>query len=158
MRITRAAAVLGIVAALAAGMWLMGNALGADDPVQQEMKQFQGSWHAVAVQHADGSPAMTEEVLATRLIVEGNKFTLINKQMNVSGTFTVNPTRSPKAINAVLKSARGPDVTLLGIYATKGGARKSCFALPGKERPTRFMNGESGYVGFTWTRDGTVRH
>jgi uncharacterized protein (TIGR03067 family) len=153
MRLTRAAVLLGIVAVAAASIWLTGSATPADDPAQQAIKQFQGSWHAIAVQHADGSPAPTEEVLATRLVVDGNKFTLINKQMNVSGTFTVNPSKTPRTIDVTLKTADGPDVTLLGIYAIKSDLRKSCFALPGKERPARFMTGESGYVGFTWARN-----
>ena len=152
MRVTQIAVLLGILAVAAAGTWLTSAALCADDPVQAEIQQFQGSWSAGAVQHADGSPAMTEEVLATRLIVEGNKFTLINKQIHVSGTFTLDPTQTPKAIDAVLKTADGPDITLLGIYATQGDVRQSCFALPGKERPTAFIN-ESGYVGFTWRRE-----
>lgn len=150
MRIWQAVVVVGIAAVMIAGVQLIGGATPADDPVQQEVKQFQGSWHAVAIQHADGSPAMTEEVAATRLVVTGNRFTLINKQVNISGTFAVNATRTPKTIDVVLKTADGPDITLLGIYAVKGNVRKSCFALPGKDRPTRFMTGETGYVGFTW--------
>ncbi len=152
MRITQVAVLLGIIAIAAVGTWLTSGAIFADDPVQAEVKQFQGSWSAVAVQHADGSPAMTEEVLATRLLVEGNKFTLSNKQMNISGTFTVDPTRSPKAIDAVLKTADGPDITVLGIYTIQGDIRQSCFALPGKERPTGFTS-DSGYIGFTWRRN-----
>jgi uncharacterized protein (TIGR03067 family) len=95
---------------------------------------------------------MTEEVAATRLVVTSNKFTLINKQMNVSGTFTVDPARTPRTIDVVLTTADGPDITVLGIYKVRGDARQSCFALPGKERPTQFTT-EPGYLGFTWQRN-----
>jgi uncharacterized protein (TIGR03067 family) len=120
------------------------------DAAKKELEQFQGSWKAVAT-HADGRQATDDEVQSTRLIVEGCKFTLTIKQSSISGTFTVNPAKTPRTIDVQLTSNEGRQVKFLGIYQIQGDKRKSCFALPGKERPTSFSPAK-GYFGFEWRR------
>jgi uncharacterized protein (TIGR03067 family) len=135
---------------------LVGLLLAADKPredaVKKELAKFQGSWQAVAVQHADGQPGPADEVRQTRLVVEGTKFTLTGKGYSIAGTFTIDPTRTPKAIDVLVTPNDGPKVRFPGIYAVQGDKRKSCFALSGKERPKRFSSGE-GLFGFEWKRD-----
>jgi uncharacterized protein (TIGR03067 family) len=123
-----------------------------DDAAKKELEQFQGSWKAVSILHADGSQASEDEVQNTRLVVEGNKFTLTGKDFTIFGTFTVNPTKSPKTIDVLLTSKDKREIKVLGIYQMQSDKRKSCFALPGEERPTQFSS-EKGFFGFEWKRN-----
>src|SRR5262249_45853031 len=135
-----------LLAPLSAG----GAPLG--DAAKKELEQFQGSWKAVSIQHADGRQASEDEVQNTRLVVEGNKFTLTGKDSIISGTFTINPAKTPKTIDVLLTSKDGREIKFLGIYQMQGDKRKSCFALPEKERPTQFSS-DKGYFGFEWRRN-----
>jgi uncharacterized protein (TIGR03067 family) len=120
--------------------------------VKKDLEQFQGSWQAVAM-HSDGQPASKEQVQGTRLIVEGNKFTLTVNDSVVTGTFSIDPAKTPKAIDVVLSSDQGTSKTMLvGIYEIKGDKRRSCFALADKERPTKFSPAE-GHFGIEWKRN-----
>ncbi len=129
-------------------------AVGAavEDAAKKDLEQFQGSWKAVSIQHADGRQASEDEVQNTRLVIEGNKFTLTGKDSTISGTFTVNPAKTPKTIDVLLTSKDGRETKFLGIYQMQGDKRKSRFALPRKERPTQFLS-EKGYFGFEWRRN-----
>jgi len=129
-----------------------GAAVAPEDAVKRDLEQFQGSWKAVAILQADGLPAPDEDVLVTRLAVVGTKFTMTGKNYVINGTFTIDPSKTPKEIDVLLASENGPQVRLLGIYQIQGSTRQSRFALPEKSRPTQFTS-EKGFVGFTWTRD-----
>ena len=128
-----------------------GHGATPEDAAKKELQLFQGIWKAIAVQNADGNRAPEDDVRNTRLVVEGNKFTLTSKNATIAGTFTINPTKTPKTIDVRLESNEGKETKLLGIYQIKGGTRKSCFAFPGKDRPTRFST-EKEYIGFEWQR------
>jgi uncharacterized protein (TIGR03067 family) len=130
----------------------VGRGAPSDDVAKKETQGFQGSWKAVAIQHADGHQASKDEVQNTRLVIEGNKFTLRGKNIAISGRFSVNPANTPKSIDVLLPSKEGPETEFLGIYQMQGDMRRSCFALPGKERPRQFSP-EKGYIGFEWRRD-----
>lgn len=122
-----------------------------DDAAQRELKQFQGTWQALSIQNADGIQAPAAQVADTHLVVQGNTFTLTSKDAVIQGTFTVEPTRTPKTIDATLPTQMGRDVKLLGIYEVKGDIRRSCFAMPDKDRPTSFVPA-AGCIGFEWKR------
>lgn len=129
-----------------------GDGLQSEDIAKKELQRFQGSWKAVSIQRADGGQASRDELQSTRLVVKGTKFTLTGKNYTISGTFAINPARTPKTIDVLLTSKDGRETKLLGIYQIQGETRKSCFALPNKERPTQFSS-EKGYIGFEWRRD-----
>jgi uncharacterized protein (TIGR03067 family) len=92
------------------------------------------------------------EVEQTRMTVEGKRFTLKTKDLTLKGTFTINPSETPKSIDVTLINDNGQETKLLGIYEIKGDTRKSCFALPQQDRPKQFMT-QSGYVTFEWKRN-----
>lgn len=129
-----------------------GDGASPEDAVKKDLQQFQGTWQAVSIQRADGRQASKDEVQNTRLVVEGNKFTLTGKDYTISGTFTINPAKTPKAIDVLLTATDGSESRFPGIYQIQGNTRKSCFALPGKERPTQFVT-EKGFFGFEWRRN-----
>jgi uncharacterized protein (TIGR03067 family) len=126
--------------------------LGAppSDPVQSELRQFQGAWQAASMTHPDGRQATANELARTRLVVDGDRFTFTGKDYTITGRFEIDPGQTPKAINAVLDGE--PTVTLLGIYFMDGTTRKSCFAISDKERPKAFPASGKGYMQFEWKR------
>jgi uncharacterized protein (TIGR03067 family) len=122
-----------------------------ESAVKNDLQRFQGSWQAASIVNNDGQPATAEDLKRTRLIVEGSKFTLQGKDYTITGSFTIDPARTPKTIDVVLDATDGGLPTkLLGIYSIDGETRKSCFALPDKERPARFPDSSKGYVQFEW--------
>ena len=120
-----------------------------DRAVKKDRDKFQGSWQAVSVINMDGKPASDDEAKNTRLVVEGSTFTLRDKDTTIRGTFSIDPTRIPKTIDVTLEGAR-PEDKILGIYRIDGDLRKSCFVLPGKERPKEFPSDGKGYLQFVW--------
>lgn len=129
----------------------IGFGFGQESAVQDDLKKFQGSWQATFLVDIDGKPSPKEEVKHTQLVVEGHQFTLRTKDSVIKGTFTIDPTRSPKAIDVILEGAK-PGEKLLGIYRIDGDERRSCFALPGKERSKVFDPKTAGYLQFGWKR------
>jgi uncharacterized protein (TIGR03067 family) len=129
-----------------------GDGTPSEDTLKKELQQFQGSWKAVSMQHADGQQASDDDVQKTRLVVKDNRFTLTGKDYTVEGSFKVNPATTPKSIDVLVISKDGRETKFLGIYEIKGNTRKSCFALGENDRPTRFST-QKGYFGFEWKRD-----
>ena len=120
-----------------------------DRAVKKDLDKFQGSWQAVSVVDIDGKPRSEDEAQHTRLVVEGNTFTLRDKNATIRGTFSIDPTRVPKTIEVTLEGAK-PEDKILGIYRLEGDLRRSCFVLAGKERPKDFPSDGKGYLQFVW--------
>ena len=57
-----------------------------------------------------------------------------------SGTFKIDPTKTPKEIDVMDESGVKNDKTKLGIYALDGDTYKYCLAPAGKPRPTEFTS------------------
>lgn len=125
------------------------------DVVKKDLQQFQGSWRAISIHQADGRPATEDEIKNARLVVDGTKFTLKGKDFTINGSFTIDPTKTPKTIDVVLTGDDGTKTTFLGIYRIQGETRKSSFALEGA-RPTQFSP-KKGHLGFEWTRNQAVK-
>lgn len=122
-----------------------------DNPVKRELQLFQGNWQAVAIYDVEGQKMADAEVKATRLKVEGDRFTITGSGSTIVGTFRLDPAKTPKAIDAVLRDDAGKETVLPGIYEHTGGIRKSTFAMPDAPRPTSFTP-RKGTIGFEWKR------
>jgi uncharacterized protein (TIGR03067 family) len=85
------------------------------------------------------------------LVIAGKEFTLTGKDYTITGTLTIDPAKTPKTIDVLIKSRHGEVTRFLGIYEIRGDQRNSCFALEGKKRPTQFTL-EKGHFGFEWKR------
>jgi uncharacterized protein (TIGR03067 family) len=69
------------------------------------------------------------------------------------GTFTLNPTATPKTIDMVPADGPNQGKMFRGIYQLEGDELKACFAFPGKERPKTFLTeANSGLVLEFWRR------
>jgi uncharacterized protein (TIGR03067 family) len=126
------------------------SAQEGDDAVKKELKQFQGKWQATFAQGFDGKEQTNIEIELTKLEVDGDKFTMKTGSLTVSGTFTVDPSKKVKTIDVFFPNNK--DNPIRGIYEIKGDSRKSCFAMPGKDRPTEFRK-EKGYMILEWRQE-----
>lgn len=122
----------------------------SEEEVKKEMKLFQGKWQATFAQSFDGQEQSNVEIDLTKIEIEGDTFTMKTGSLTVKGRFSVDPTKKPKHIDVFFGDAK--DNLLKGIYEIKGDTRRSCFAMPGKDRPTEFKK-EKGYQILEWRAD-----
>ena len=143
------------------GRWLLifGAALAlgglgpAADEKPDDAKRMQGAW-AMASSNHEGRSMPEGLVKEFRREVRGNEYAVFRGDKEVvKGTFTLDPSRKPKAIDVKLTSGPDKDRTMLGIYEFDGEVLRLCFAPPGKERPKDFA-AKTGtpFVLSTWKR------
>ena len=102
-----------------------------------DASKLDGTWVLVGGEQ-DGKPLPEDVLQSAKLVIDGDKHTLIVGSDKMVSTHHLDPTKKPKSIDA--KATGGPykDMTLLGIYRIKGDEFTVCFAAPGKERPKNF--------------------
>lgn len=107
-------------------------------PADADRAALRGTWVLEAAtlegrDHADDFRGM-------KLILDGDRYTLDFEKNTDKGTFTLDPTKTPKRID--VRSAEGPfkGKTLPGIYELKGDTLRVCLDGDGKadKRPTAF--------------------
>jgi uncharacterized protein (TIGR03067 family) len=100
------------------------------EPTDQEM--LQGTW--VVVKAAlDGEPYPDPVFAETRFVFAGDRFTYRNKKTTLEGTFHLDATRSPKALDVV----QGKDVFMTCIFERTGTRLEVCWRKGGP-RPKGF--------------------
>lgn len=117
--------------------------LARDDDAKKDMDKLQGEWVIISGER-DGMPIPKEGLEGIRRTVKGDEFT-ISKDGEVlgKGKYKLDPSKKPKAIDAMTKNENGEDVTLQGIYEFDGDTYKVCLAQAGKPRPTEFKTSEN---------------
>ena len=116
-----------------------------DDAVKKEKDALQGKWSIVSVER-DGK--LVETWTDGVRMMEGNNYTLVPKKGDsVKGTFTLDPSKTPKAIDFLPAAGQYKDKTLRGIYEIDGDMLKICFSEPDKARPAEFTSkADSGWT------------
>jgi uncharacterized protein (TIGR03067 family) len=105
------------------------------DMAKMDEQQVQGAWQAVKIVMG-GRSVPTEVVTTLKYVFEGAKVSLWEGDKETGGgTFSLGPTREPKAIDVSL--AEGPEKgkTVSGIYEVEGDRLRMCL---GEERPAEF--------------------
>jgi RNA polymerase sigma-70 factor (ECF subfamily) len=125
---------------LAAGLLAAASAPQQDE-VKKEMEKFQGTWKTVSVER-DGEPVVPEEELKDlKLYITGDKRVLkVREAVRSQGTYKLDPTKSPKAIDITVSEGPLQGQTVYGIYEIDGDTQKICLTLEGKERPKEFKS------------------
>src|SRR5438270_12065 len=91
-----------------------------DADAVKERQQFLGVWHFVS-QDCGGKPATANDLKGVLLTFDGNRFALTRgDEVIQSGTFTVDPTRKPKTVDATVTAGRGKGSVMHGIYELDG--------------------------------------
>jgi uncharacterized protein (TIGR03067 family) len=138
-----------LVMALAAGMLI------AADDAKEDLHRLQGTWRLVS-DVRDGKDVPDDVVGRTTLVIKGDTFTFpgdASVATGPSGTFRIDPSRTPKAIDSTPSSGPRKGETWLGIYEIDGDLYRASFAPPGKPRPGRFVSEVgSGHLHSVWSR------
>ena len=133
---------------------MVGMLIAADAP-KDDLAKLQGTWSLVSAVR-DGKDVPDDEVNRTMLVIQGNTFTFPeNARVGTGprGTFTIDPSRTPRTIDATPSSGPNRGETWLGIYEVMGDLYKIAFAPPGRARPTRYVSEPgSGQLHSVWRR------
>jgi uncharacterized protein (TIGR03067 family) len=112
--------------------------LAADSPkdaAKKDQEKLQGDW-VLASGERDGEQLPDDLIKSVKRTVTGDKSMVTRDgQAVATGTFTLDPSKKPKAIDFKLE---GTDQPIHGIYDLDGDTFKLCYAAPGEERPKEF--------------------
>jgi uncharacterized protein (TIGR03067 family) len=124
-------------------------------PAEEAQKKLQGTWTATKAER-DGKAA--DDVVGHRLSFTGNRFQLRSKdgKLLYEGTFRVDPSAKPAAIDFEHTEGALKGKAWKGIYALDGDTLTTCDNAPnlGKGRPAALeAKRGSGYVLITFKRE-----
>lgn len=106
----------------------------ANDAAKSDVEKLQGTWLVVSFE-IDGRQENREGL---RLTHAGNKFaTLIGNKVVQAGTFTIDATAQPKAMDYVVLEGNNKGQTFKCIYRVEGGVLTACGTSKGS-RPKEF--------------------
>lgn len=132
--------------------------IAATDPMKDaakiDMEKFQGKWNLISAER-DGKKTPPEEVKKIKLTIQANKFILEKDAVVISeGSFTLDPTKKPKAVDETITAGPNKGKVFLAIYEIDDEYQRICFAAPGKDRPTEFSSiPGSGNLLQVWKRE-----
>src|SRR5262245_26066319 len=112
--------------------------LTGEDATKADLEKLQGTWQLVAME-TEGDEMPADELTGRNAVYEGNRPSLRSGEtVRRRGIITLDPSRSPKAMNTWDQDGPYADQTVPGIYELKGDTLRVCFARPGQERPKTF--------------------
>jgi len=127
-----------------------------EELIRQDYERLTGTFSLVSGV-VDGKPVPEEVRKKTILVTDHNKFTVSTGDeagTSSGGTFTIDPTQTPKTVDSL--QAGGPDEgkTVLGIYEIiDANHKRACWAPVGQPRPTAFSSEPgSGHILQVWER------
>jgi len=98
---------------------------------RKDLKKLQGTWERVAME-VEGEEVPDEHLKGWVAIHEADQLILkVDGKIYRRGVITLNPTRTPKAINTWDSDGPNRDQTLPGIYELKGDTLKK-YVLPSR--------------------------
>jgi uncharacterized protein (TIGR03067 family) len=129
--------------ALAVGLLLAAE--DKKDDAKKDQEALQGTWRPVSSEQ--GGKDQTDEAKEYTLTFDKDTFTVKKgDEVIIKGTFKVDPSKKPKAIDMTVTEGRRDDdkgKEVLGIYEVDKDSLKWCTAEPGgKDRPKAFATKE----------------
>jgi uncharacterized protein (TIGR03067 family) len=108
-----------------------------DDAVKAEMKKLEGTWLVVSRQVGQiRVPDKEVKKDGLTFTFRDGKYVMKMGKLQEPGTFTVDPTTTPKKMDLNQPRKGKPAVTVPGIYKLEGDTLTVCYH--GKKRPTEF--------------------
>jgi uncharacterized protein (TIGR03067 family) len=102
---------------------------------------IQGIWLPSAAEFA--GQKFPDEVRKTiKLVVKGDNYTVLVGTLADKGTFKLDASAKPKAIDILGTEGPNKGKTILAIYERSGDTLRVCYDLDGKSRPTEFKTKE----------------
>jgi uncharacterized protein (TIGR03067 family) len=130
---------------------LSAGALAAQDKADDARKAFQGTWTIVDTRKGD--PKDKEPVTARTVVFDGGKYRIkVGDTVVEEGTFTVDPSKSPKHIDVAATAGMDKGMKWQGIYELDGDTLRAVVGPTDKARPTKFENPAEGVRAFTLKR------
>jgi uncharacterized protein (TIGR03067 family) len=149
---TLAALTVGLVIA---GLATQSAAQQKEDAVKEELKKLQGTWTLVALEK-DGKEVPPDKLKEAniKVTIKGTSFSFMVGGKTIEGSFTIDPAKSPKHLDAKGPNAQGAEEKTIGIYKLEGDTLRICFVPEGKQRPTEFKSqADTGTTLETFRRD-----
>jgi uncharacterized protein (TIGR03067 family) len=123
------------------------------DAGKNDAAKLQGTWSIVSVE-IEGKPLAMDKLKDARLAIAGTEYSFQLEKTRLELAFSLNATKSPKAID--LRVMEGPDKGKVyhGIYKLEKGHYTICRTTePSKDRPTAFATrADSGLMIVVWKR------
>ena len=108
------------------------------DAAKDELKKLQGTCQ-IELQEEDGTKLSEDELKGRTLSFGKNLFLMRqNAKMVQIGKLKIDPSKSPKTINAVIEKGAHEGDILPGIYQLEGDTLKVCLSTDGDARPREF--------------------
>ena len=127
-------------------------AADASGDAKKDLAKFQGNWRLISAER-DAKTTPEEDAKKITLTIQGNKFVLRKDAVTISeGTMTLDPTKTPKAIDETITTGPNKGKVFSAIYEIDDDQHKICFGAAGKERPKSFSSG-SGQLLQVWKRE-----
>ncbi len=135
---------------------LTGSLFAADDPkdaaAKKESEKLVGTWKVTKAEH-DGQPDKALMNAVTTFAADGKFTAKFADGMAGDGTYKLDPSKKPKAIEIMMNFGANKGKSHEGIYALEGETLKICSSDPGKPRPKEFATkADSGQMLFVLTR------
>jgi uncharacterized protein (TIGR03067 family) len=108
----------------------------------KHLKKLQGSWMVVAME-VKGVKLPEDKLkdVDIKLVVKDGKYAQhVLGQVQEEGTFKLDPSKKPAAIDFSIQSGKDKGKTQHGIYEIKGDTWRICVGQPGSKRPTAFTS------------------
>ena len=123
------------------------------DQAKKDLQRLQGTWIMVALE-VDGKLVGEDKLKDTTLVIKGNKYITRVREREIETTFTLDPSKKPKAIDMVFADGDKKDKVLKGIYEIDGDTLRICRGLsPEGDRPAQFGTWpDTGIFVVTWKR------
>lgn len=120
-----------------------------DEASKKDLDDLQGTWRLVS-REKDGKADTSEAIKDVLMANSGDKFSFKGAASGagaLKGTFKVDATKKPRAMDRMPTDGPQKGKTLLGIYLLEGDTLKICVSIAGKERPSEFATApKSGLV------------
>jgi len=148
-------ALLVVVAAsliVGAGVLLAGS---EDEAIKKDRKQMAGTWRVISYEK-DGKKTPDEQLEKTRSIYTADGKAMVQREGKtvIRVNIKIDPTKKPKQSESTYMEGELKGKTVLAIYEIDGDNMKSCYAPPGKDRPTEFSSiPGSGHVLIVYKRE-----
>jgi uncharacterized protein (TIGR03067 family) len=108
-----------------------------DSRGRKELAKLQGTW-TVAEAVRDGKA--DDAAKGNTVTIEGDRFTTrAGSEVLREGTLKLDPTKSPKTVNATYTRGPNQGKTALGVYRVEGDTWTLFYSVPGKPRPTSIL-------------------
>jgi uncharacterized protein (TIGR03067 family) len=127
------------VAALAAAGFVRAQAGGeVKEAAKRELQRLQGGWIVVALE-TNGEKTKPEDLKQRTIFIGADAFLFKDgKEIMQVAKLKLDPTKTPRRVNAEIMKGPNKGDVMLGIYELKGDTLRICFDQDGSDRPTEF--------------------